>query len=123
MRSALAGLGFAFLLVTGCFTTSDRQSVHIAVANDSAVPQEIRISIDGERVLDELVPVTIREPTIVSIAYLHLRRGQHSIEVWREGVVRDFTFDVRVGTRTNVRIGLKSGEITFNVVYGDILYI
>lgn len=121
MRVCHALLAFA-LLLSGC-ATADVENVQLVVFNESGLQQSLRISIDGERVLDEIATVSAKEPAIVSTAYLHLRTGPHRIVVMRNNVEKGLTFVVRGGTRTNVRVHVSRDDIGIAVAYGDSLYI
>jgi|SRR4051812_45974851 len=121
MRVRRALLAFA-LLVSGC-ATAGGERVHVVIFNESGLMPRLQISIDGERVLDEMPAVTASEPSIVSTAYLHLRAGRHRIVVMRDNVEHSFTFEVRAGTRTDVRVRVKQNETVLDVGYGEGVYI
>ena len=123
MRASPSIISAVFLLAAGCASLSGRAHVHVVVWNDAALAQRIQVSIDGERVLDEVASVSTSEPSIVSTTYLRLRSGLHRIEATREGVTSGLTFTVRPGTRTDVHIRLRNGETLLDVSYGEKLYI
>jgi hypothetical protein len=122
MRASSAIAAVLTLLMAGCASLRDPQ-VHVVVFNDSPAAQRLQISVDGDRVLDLLPAVTQTEPSIVSTLHLHLRPGAHRIEVTRDTIVHRFTFIVRAATRTDVRVHLQNGEITFETGYGEAIYL
>ena len=121
MRVCRALLAFA-LLLSGC-ATGGSERVLVVVFNESGLTPRLQISIDGNRVLDELAAVTATEPSIISTTYLHLRAGPHRIVVTRDNIEHSLTFDVRAGTRTDVRVHVKQNEIVLDAGYGELVYI
>ncbi|HEV7427565.1 MAG TPA: hypothetical protein VGQ46_14475 [Thermoanaerobaculia bacterium] len=121
MRVCRTLLVFA-LLLSGC-ATAGGERVHVVVFNESGLTPRLQISVDGERVLDELPAITTMEPSIVSTTYLRLRAGSHRIVVMRDNIEHSLTFDVRAGTRTDVRVHVQQNEIVLDVGYGERLYI
>jgi hypothetical protein len=123
MRATSAIMSIALVLLAGCVSMPDRQRVDVVVFNDSSVAQRLQISIDGDRVLDELASATASEPSIVSAVHLRLRAGTHRIDVTRGDTVRSLTFPVRAGTRTDVLVRLQNGGTALDVSYGERVYI